>query len=477
MTSTTENENYIDFNEQILSKFQKKMEILGDSDLLSNPANKLMLYLGALLNETIYNQQKVFSTRGILKNLANYGSYITQDKIMAIYNTCTRLQSKIRKKEHYEKSLIEKEVDELIDSRNKQDFNRNISTSKNLANNLLISGYNLYSRVMQEIDFSKPSNLKEKKTDLIKDQYKLNKISPNQLKLSESSFGVGYYLGHYFLTINLQQQRILRTNGLVKKLHSVIRSKKISKIYALLSDLNTTAMKIIGHPAYGSNSSDKKIEIITWLPGSSYQLKIAELISEPLERFNRAFFLIGLGHAFTIRVNQYDLSNNYELPDEIKKVLDKNGNRQITEDLFVKSLKNTEFSTADEELAYLQGILLQKFSYLEKKELGVEPLLKKFSFLFRNFNHKKMMKLQAIIYQTMLSVWIQREIKKSLSGTRMNTRKIYHSFIPFARIRLQILKVMERLETLISKESPRNVLALIQGYALYGHLYNKYNPK
>lgn len=483
-----EEEAQKDKRKQLWDTFNSDLREFFGKDALDNSddddVQRFLLLLGAWLNETIYYQQKAFETRSIIRNLSNYFSYVTYDKIKALYNTCLRLQQKIHKNRRLmqqlglRKSILEDQVTESWDNLDKTTIDVFLEASRRKINCLLVTGYNLYSNAIRKVLIQKAEKRHPRKYP------EVNELTGFFSQSDELAFGLGYNLGLYFLNVNWLQNEILRTKGLVKGFHTLIKSRNISKILRFIDEVNTTAMKIIGHPSYreknggGSEESEESSEsngfkIITWLPGARYQLNISRILLNQFNELDFPLFIIGLGHAFSIRLNKFSLETNMELPDELENVLDKKGKRVITDEIYVKHLEDQTFSSVEQEIAAMQGILVRRIGHLEKMELGVEPLMKRFSFLFRHFSQKKIIKLQAAIYQSMISLWIKREIEKDIN----NTTQIKQSYLPLPRIRLQLVKSMRDLEEdPVNGESPQNVLALIQGYDLYSHLYNKYNP-
>jgi hypothetical protein len=191
-------------NKIIQNHFEKLMESIKDSKYFKRLENKLMMYLGGLLNDTIYKQQKYFRTTGLLKQIVPFANYITETKIMTLYNACYRLQKAISKKEYKKYPEILNKTKQIID-----DFSFPDKISQFDLHFSLISGYNLYGLAVSNALESLKKPLKERERILsninLTDLDNYPRFMDLPIYKTNSSFQLGYLLGSYYFTIEEMQ--------------------------------------------------------------------------------------------------------------------------------------------------------------------------------------------------------------------------------------------------------------------------------
>jgi hypothetical protein len=457
-------------NKIIQNHFEKLMESIKDSKYFKRLENKLMMYLGGLLNDTIYKQQKYFRTTGLLKQIVPFANYITETKIMTLYNACYRLQKAISKKEYKKYPEILNKTKQIID-----DFSFPDKISQFDLHFSLISGYNLYGLAVSNALESLKKPLKERERILsninLTDLDNYPRFMDLPIYKTNSSFQLGYLLGSYYFTIEEMQRKVISTKGLIKDLHPFLNIKNDKAIKVLLTQINLISLKLLGMNSRNDSKGDKsRSNIRSFLPGNRLQLAIFNILCDSIEDLQIDYALLGFGSAFTYYYSHYlkNIEEPFLIESEPEPKLDDKGKRIVLEyDLIQEYNTKKSLFSDDEKIAYLQGLLFNSLQYSEKKLLNTNRLAKNFSFLYRNFNQPNIIKFQVDIYHTFISLWIQTSIQNEKSNIFNNRLQ---------RVRLKLIELLGNFEWKDYIEKPGASIALIQGYNSFNKLYRKLNP-
>ncbi|MHA1360053.1 MAG: hypothetical protein ACTSRC_18190 [Candidatus Helarchaeota archaeon] len=446
------------FNEQVFQNFKNLINSLDSHFFQEHSELELLMYLGGLLNDSIYKQQKYFRTAGLIRQVAPLATVITDDKVNRIYQKCRMLQKIISQKEMRKMPLVIKELDQQMP-------NIEISSKQNQLNmnSALVAGYNYYGVAVKAV--------LEGELKPIGEGYHLQEDLklPNYVK--DTSFHFGLYLARYFFMIEELQRKKLKTSSLIKKLHSILKQGTLRSAEFLIRELNLVSLKLLGF----SSTSESNKEIKSELSGSQYQTVLFKLMMEKfndVSKIEKNSLLLGFGTGFTTFNFPFSQKDPFEIPEDINPVLDANGNRIILEEYFIEEF-NKKFRKTNalrEQIGFLQGILLKSLSSEEKQRLKTNRLIKQFNFLFRCYSSKNMIKIQNEIYHALLSLWMNELIKHpNLERSSFALR--------FYRIRMKLISLLGKIDLNDEREDPAAILALMQGFELFGKLYMIYNPK
>ncbi|MHA1148572.1 MAG: hypothetical protein ACTSR8_10045 [Promethearchaeota archaeon] len=430
---------------------------------------KQIFHLGALLNDTNYKQQKYFKTSGIQKKIIPFVKYITWSKVLSLFNYCYRLQYSISKKEYRKFPEILKVVKNYKDK-----FKIDNSVAKVELNNMLTTGFNLYGvaviRALQS--FNKENR-----------EVSIRPALPefcNLAKYKEShSFQLGYLLGYYFFIIDKAQREVIKTKGLQKKLPTMLRNPNYRSISLLYSEINLIALKLLSFQKdkksnqEWTSTKEKKSHSGIVLLGYKYQLSISELLLKFIDKsfkLSRIDFIMGFGAAFSYFYGFY-LRNKGETDNIVQNLeihKDTKGKIIITEALIYSNFLKLDLDKIEEQIAYLQGILVKNLIKEEKNKLDTERMLKNFYSLFRNYNNKSIVKMQSEIFYTLIRLWIYsmgfEEGKKTKSLIDYNSLLVG-----------KLIELIGLLDRTNSRENPGAGIKFIQGYQLFSRLYKYYN--
>ena len=445
--------------ENIYKEFKNQFELIlkkfKDGKYLQENDTNFMFYLGALLNDTIFRQQKYFRTSGLLKQIVPFYKYISIEKAEMILNICLRLQRSISRTKMIKTSPLKKVAETLFNNISEKEF---ISSDEDLAL-CLITGYNLYSKAIFDV-FSK-----EKSYEL---QYiKLWEFSNYK---DNNSFKIGFLIAIYFFKIEEMQRKFLKTMSLLKKINRFLRKPKMKEAKKFLKEINSIALKVHSTMKYTSN---KKSKIRNYLPGDFIQLRLFEYLNMELDSDINSLelflgFITGFIWRYNFRLHKIKLDiDPIKQVNEPERIL-KNDQIVVTEEHFIKSLIEKNFQNQNAETSYLLGILFQAISQDEEKILKTRSLLKQFSFLFRTFELKNIKKTYLEIFRVYIKLWMNKV--KTTYNPKEQTVKYFRKF-PYIGAQLVF-----NFGKIIDFVNENNItLAFIQGYDSFRRLYNKLN--
>ena len=422
-----------------------------------DPILKLMIALGAAVNNLFYKQQRYFRTFGLIKKISTLYRFISKKKVEIILKTLKNLddslkKSKFKMKHNYKNPFIQ-DVENLIVQIDEEDF-------KNKQEDLIvafISGYNLYSKAVSKV-FSERSEKPEDRKEEKAEKYEILLNYPN-FKENES-FIIGYFLGLYYFKMVYWQKEKLKTLSLIKHLHTFLGAGDLRAIKKILHQVNLIVLKVFSIKIQDESSESTKIHY--HLPYEQYQINLFQILNRLEGDFDSQYTLLGFGAAFSILNDFGYLKKKAEKVDFSPERVVKNGQIIITEDHYLKYYKevvSSELHTDGENLAFLSGILLNSLIYEENRNLGLTKLKKSFSFPFRNLNQQNILKLQNMLYHTLLSIW--GEMKKKGKD-----------FTIYPKIFIEILNLFGNLEEEIY--DGLSSIALIRGFDSMNELYKIY---
>jgi hypothetical protein len=323
----------------------------------------------------------------------------------------------------------------------------------------LTTGYNLYSKAIRIVF----SNEETKNSTFQKYESQIESVASLKNYSSNDTFKFGFTLGLYFFYIQRYQSKELRTQSLLKKQMIFTRRPNWKNALVLIREINSVAFKLLSI----KKPEKKEGEVIpkTYLSGNNLQLKITELVNSN-QKYHSFNVINGFGTAliFNNDYNKYLLSED---PFDLEENNEQSKNKKIVfvseEDLINEYLR-LKFTSSIEKIAYLMGVLINKFDYEERNKLNTSRLIKKFIFLFRQLSFKNLIKLQSEIFYTYMSLWNHSErIKSRKNGDERFSIKYYRIFS----------KIIQLLGTVTAKSNNTEAtIALIQGYESSKQIYN-----
>jgi len=450
----------ISLNEKIFQNFLSLLEPYKSKLFHENPETKSLMYLGGLLCDTIYKQQKYFRTAGMIKQIAPFATFITENKVKHIYQKCHTLQKAISKKEMRKLPPILKEVERFL-----SDIKISPQHDQLILNLALVTGYNLYGKAVKSSLKNNSTNLATLKKDL---------SMPEEIMLknyaSDFSFQYGYFLARYFFTVEEIQRKKMKTSSLLKKLHAFQNQGTLIATTFLIREINLVSLKLLGFNwQFGSK------EIQSELPGSEFQIALFKLMFEEfknVDSINKDSLLLGFGTGFSLSYFDItNLKNPFKIKDDTAPKFDKNGNRLIIEDYFIEEF-DKKFQNNDsiiEQIGFLQGILLKSLSGEENQKLKTNRLIKQFNFQFRHFTPKNIIRIENEIYHVLISLWIH-DFTQNPKLVRSNVT------LKYWKIRLKLITLIGIMNFNEERENPAAVISLMQGFESFNKLYKIYNP-
>lgn len=443
------------FQKKFNRQFELNLEMFKEGRYLQEEDCKFMSYLGALLNDTIYRQQKYFKTSGLLKQIVPFYKYISKNKAEVILNTCIRLQRSISRTKKIPMSPLKNETERLFKALSEEDFT---SSDEDLTL-CLVMGYNIYSKAIFKVISEKESYIPNYNELWNLSNYK-----------DSNSFKIGFLLAIYFYKIEEMQRNHLKTMSLLKDLMRFLRKPELREVKKFLREINSVVLKVHSTIRFKSRDTAK---IQSFLPGDFIQLNLFEFLNKhsPSEIDNKDIFLGFIaGFIWRYHFRFYKIELGLEPVNQVNEPerLQKNGQIIVTEEQYINSLKKKDFQNKNEETAYLLGILFQAISNDEEKRLQTSSLLKKFSFLFRNFKQKNIKLTYFEIFRTYIKLWIKK-IKTTFNPKEQTVKY----FSKFPHIGAQL--VMNFGRKLDGSNKDAMILAFIQGYDSFGRLYRKLN--
>lgn len=466
--------------ENIENLYQKIFKLLSKREFFKDPEAILGFHLGALVNDTIFRQQKYFKTNGLLKKTIPFINFIDLIQVKGIYQYCNRLQSDIVKKEYkklhpVKKSFLIKIVNNLIDEFKVPVF-RISQENLNLA---FITGYNFYSRIWNILN-NKSKILKLE--DFWPNLEFENKIYPqiNELMrkpkiVSNLSFHFGIYFGLYYFNISYKQKDKFKTVSLIKNGYKIIKDFNENSIKKLIAHINKVNIKISASNNNKNKSDDSKNSFGVFLVHNELELLCFNMLTKEDFVWDYNMVVLGVIAARTLidlnipssveskesdieldGSDITDLDENF-LDEEKETNSDENATSQdekifISYDEYKKYIEEREFSNLDNKLSFLTGIFLNRLSYSEKKLLNTERLKKRFSFLIKKMSYKNLENLIIEIFKSYISCWIKSNIVSEKE-----------SFIVFKELRFDLIITFGELDN-FSIPEPDIILYLIKGY-------------
>ena len=449
-------EEIIDYNQEIQKAFNKLLENPKLQFLMKNEETYSLLLVGALVNDTIYKQQKFFQTSGILKKITPLLNYISLERTKNMLNMCEKLQRSIAFKKHIKMTflykLVTKKVSQICDKLQENQFQLSLG---------FITGYNLYSEAISEVFFKNES--KKGFQEQIND---VKKITSLNNYTNNNGYKFGLIFGLYFFSIQYNQSKKFRTLNLLKKQIPFIRRPDWKNTIRLLHEINSVNIKLLS-----TREIERRDGVVipkTFLLGSHLQLELIKYI-DSYQDYHAYDILNGFGTALIYYrdFNKLLLTEDpFEItPTQLTKEKQKTSKEKIfvsEEDLITK-YHETSLISSHEKLAYLMGIMLNILNYLENKKFNTSRLIHKFVILFRRLTFENINKLHSEIYYTYIILWNQNEtIIARNRGEKQYSLKYY-------RI---LSKTLQLLGTLPNKSDlSETTLALIQGYEARKEIY------
>ena len=430
----------------IFSDLQSK-NIFKNKDLI------LMFHLGGLINDTIYRQQKYFSTKGLLKKIVPFLNYIGFAQIHSIFNLCNTLQKNIAKRERKKTSFLREKINMLISEIKKEDF---ISRQEDLVL-FFIAGYNIYNACWNlilkntspdKIDYS--SVILDILSNILL-QKELDKISKKQESIEKKSFIFGYLVGGYFFRTVNKQVKKLKTQSLLKTIHPFLKDISIYNIKKFIQKIDKVIVKISSL----RSKEEKDVNVVYLLNSDLHMIIWNYIFVQPFDlqivSFALGFWLVltkmdlSFKEYYDQKFNLNNLSNeSVEKQNEIK-------NKKITITDYLKYIK--DFSESDNilRMSFIIGIFLNRISYKEEKILSSSRLKKATPLIMRHLDYKGLKNLLWEIIYTYLSCWVKMKMQSNKS----------FSILPELRIEL----ISAYIDVEVSSVSEAEIfIHLIKGY-------------
>ncbi len=439
----------------IEAKFDEIIDKFKNSKFFRQIDLKLMIFLGALLNDTTYRQKRYFKTGSIPNELVSLFKLMSLRKAKILWKSCDRLQNSIAKTKYVPRSFLYEKVKSQIEKIGVEDWK---SDKKDLSL-ALISGYNLYSLAILKTFGKKKS----------KDPT-FSKILSYRNYQDNKSFEIGFFTGIYIFRILKLQIKELRTTGLLKYLNPFLRSPHYKQLKALLRESNAVSIKLNST----NKSNNQNSEINTFLPCDSIQIEIFKRIANSPEIVNKRDLFLGFIKGFvwenSIKFLK-DKKNFLEQADDPEIVIHKE-KTMVTESHLIHRYKERKYHSKAEKVAYLLGVFFQSVNHEEKNILNTQSLIKSFNSIFRHFDRKNLYMLYSEIYKTYIKLWIN-QVKNTFQISDTDTEKIfYYSKLKF--IRMKLVDLLGSLQE-IQGESELSI-AFIQGYESFFKLFKELNP-
>ncbi|MHA1375770.1 MAG: hypothetical protein ACTSR7_15920 [Promethearchaeota archaeon] len=382
--------------------FEKVTSNIQNTNFLLKKDSILLFYLGALINDTIYKQQRFFNTRGLIKKINPFLNFIGPIQITSIVNLCNSIQLKISKKEKIKTSFLREIINKLLSEIQKKDFE---SSQDDLIATFSM-GYSIYSKcwnfVFEKVNINQITfssivleiiKKKEEQKDL-EDIFRKSYIHNND------SFMLGFFVGSYFLTTALVQFKIMNTSSLIKHIPNFFKRINAKGIKIWMREITKVNFKISAHSKTNSNSM--------FLFSSNLIIVTHFLLSMKKIILNEAHFSLGFWLALTefdlrmVKIksrDQMDRLNEHESETNSEK----KSEPWITFEEYESHIESYSESKPTSKLAFLTGIFLNRVNYYEDKLLSTKRLKKKIPLAMRHMDFGQLEKiLKGIIYTYML---------------------------------------------------------------------------
>lgn len=451
---TNQKSQVVDYLNKIKKAFITRLNEFKSTRFFKEKDLRIILYLGALLNNTTYRQQKFYQTGSIPKEVIILFKIVSYQKAEFLWKKCKRLQNSIAKTKHIPRTFLYEKVENLLSNLKEDDW---VSDPKDLSL-AMISGYNLYSMAILDT-FGE----KDMKTPAYKKIWNYEEYKEN------FSFQLGFLSAIFIFRVIKKQIKDLKTSSLNKFLKTYIRNPNFRNLRKILRETNIIILKI-----FTTNISKiSKNEINTFLPYDHIQLEIFKYIAEDSLTFKDEALFLGFITGFLWEdCLKYNLKKE-DIFEDIgePKTISVEGKKIVTEDHYISQFKKMNFRNKAEKTAFLLGILFQTTNHEEKVTLKTERLDKKLNFLFRHFVRKSILELYMEIYKTYINLW-SNQIQKSLKISRRNANDIkYYQKLNNIRV-----KLVELIGTLPERADPNEVIiSFIQGYECFFRLFREIN--
>jgi hypothetical protein len=451
---TSEKSQFVDYLNKIKEAFETRLNEFKSTRFFKEKDLRTILYLGALLNNTTYRQQKFYQTGSIPKEVIILFKIVSYQKAKFLWKKCKRLQNSIAKTKHIPRTFLYEKVDDLLSNLKEGDW---VSDPEDLSL-AMISGYNLYSMAILDTFGKKNINPPVYEKIWHYDGYEKN-----------YSFQLGFLSALFIFRVIKKQIRDLKTSSLNKFLKSYIRNPNLRNLRKILRETNSIILKI-----FTTNISKiPKNDINTFLPYDNIQLDIFKYIAEDTITFRDEDLFLGFITGF---LWEDCLKYSYKEKDIFEdigepKTISVGGKNIVTEDHYVNQFKKMKFRNKAEKVAFLLGILFQTTNHEEKLIVKTGRLDKRLNVLFRHFVRKSIQELYMEIYKTYIYLWSD-QIEKSLKISRKNVNDIKY-FQKLNKIRVKLVKL---IGTLPERVDPNEVIiSFIQGYESFFRLFRKIN--
>lgn len=489
--------------DSLANRFEKIIKNWEKTQLSISPEFFLQAYLGAYYNISIYRQHKYFNTRGLAKQITPYLNHVSLTRTQQLFTLCRELQGKVfektRKTQEY--PIIPSKLANPIEKILEQADDFVWSTSQDDLRCAFITGYNLITKIVFSIAKKKDESRKQ---DLGENQKKNKKTGPPEARIprflriskyflnltgvdtifnfdtNQTAF-VGVLTGIYFFEIAWRQKKYLRTLGLHKGLPRILRRPKKADLNRFRAEIHGVCWKLAVDSLRRQRLA-KKEKSGMLLPLRSIQLALftanyglpvnSDLFNsqgplEPLNQMNADWFLTGLfvGYSLVMKISKMnqEKKSKSEKKDAGSNESQKTQKIYVPEKLYVEhlnELKDLNYVSVQEEVAFLYGVFTRRALNLEKTELKSERLKKQFTRFFPRLTETNTYVLCAQISYTILSLWAWEEIRKKSS---------FEGYFP--ELRWKLVKLLSKCP--IDASAARVTLAFLQGYDAFDRLYQK----